>query len=113
MSTHTRTARLENRNSFPRLPSRPGRMLLGGAAIIGGTFAGDMGSTESRRQSTLCAAPALESVADTDAGTVEPRASPPAPPNRDPNRSAQHRTLAFWRRALLGERCENAARATA
>jgi len=28
------------------------------------------------------------------ASTVEPRASPPPAPNRDPNGSAQHRTLA-------------------
>lgn len=32
---------------------------------------------------------------DTSTGIVESRASsPPAPPNRDPNRSSQHRTLA-------------------
>jgi hypothetical protein len=33
---------------------------------------------------------------DTDTSTriVEPRASPPAVPNRDPSRSPQHRTLA-------------------
>ncbi|KAH9073022.1 hypothetical protein EDB83DRAFT_153742 [Lactarius deliciosus] len=111
------TARLENRKSFPRLPSRPGRILLGGAAIIGGTFAGAWyymsakqaykASREPGEQGSLpsweyrisqAVDPVRGSGSGTDtnagAGTVEPRTSPPTAPNRDPNRSPQHRTLA-------------------
>ncbi|KAH8996361.1 hypothetical protein EDB92DRAFT_1598121 [Lactarius akahatsu] len=112
MSTH---ASLENRNSFPRLPSRPGRILLGGAAVIGGTFAGawyymsakqaykasrepgeqgSLPSWEYRLSQAVDPVRGSGSGTNTGAGTVEPRTSPPAAPNRDPNRSRQHRTLA-------------------
>ncbi|KAH9048414.1 hypothetical protein EDB84DRAFT_229572 [Lactarius hengduanensis] len=115
MSTHASTARLENRNPFPRLPSRPGRILLGGAAIIGGTFAGawyymsakqaykasrepgeqgSLPSWEYRISQAVDPVRGSGSRTDAGAGTVEPRTSPPAAPNRDPNRSPQHRTLA-------------------
>ncbi|KAH9006542.1 hypothetical protein EDB86DRAFT_2824750 [Lactarius hatsudake] len=117
MSIHASAARLENRKSFPRLPSRPGRTLLGGVAIIGGTFAGawyymsakqaykasrepgeqgSLPSWEYRISQAVDPVRGSGSRTDTNAGasTVEPRASPPAAPNRDPNRSPQHRTLA-------------------
>jgi len=91
-------------------------MLLGGAAIIGGTFAGawyymtakqaykatrepgergSLPSWEYRISHAVDPVRGSGSGTDTDTGTriVEPRASPLAAPNRDPNRS-QHRTLA-------------------
>jgi len=115
-------------NPIPRLPSRPGRILLGGAAIIGGIFAGTwfyMSTKQARKASRepgeRGALPSWEyrikQAVETPrgamtrqntrpTGAVEPRAPPVDAPKRDPDRS-QHGTLTTGEEALRAENGAN------